>query len=183
MDIIDGFRDALPQIQVPLIEPIRPPEPEVDVEAALAILLRPNQDLHGTDVAASLQSWLFFGLLAKVLKDRFLMEDFVTQPQGEPGPRVLSLRNLPTRFQESRGGAFRRLWETRYPRYAVDAVVRMDAFGYLNTSPAGETGLAILVLVQALYVLEYSMVQDTRRGSHTRVPRPSCGRRRSSRSA
>lgn len=66
MDIIPEPRDAVPGIRVPLAEPTELPDPEADLKAGLAPLTSPDTPFRNAiEVAAYLQSWLFFGLLAR----------------------------------------------------------------------------------------------------------------------
>ncbi|RSL93704.1 hypothetical protein CEP52_013097 [Fusarium oligoseptatum] len=151
MDIIPEPRDAVPGIRVPLAEPIELPDLEADLKVGLAPLTSLDAPIRNpTEVAAHLQSWLFFGLLAHVLGDRFLFENFITHSPGKPECRFLSLRNLDALLHDTDLDQ-----HTLDLQHAADTVREMEALGHLKESPAGETGLCILILVRRLGGLSY----------------------------
>ncbi|RSL85096.1 hypothetical protein CEP51_003521 [Fusarium floridanum] len=151
MDIIPEPRDAVPEIRVPLAEPIELPDPEADLETGIVPLTSLDAPIRNpTEVAAHLQSSLFFGLLARVLGDRFLFEDFITHSPGKPECRFLSLRNLDTLLHDTDLDQ-----HSLDLQHAADTVREMEALGHLKESPAGETGLCILILVRRLGGLSY----------------------------
>ncbi|RSL63302.1 hypothetical protein CEP53_004487 [Fusarium sp. AF-6] len=147
MDIIPEPRDALPEILVPLVEPIVPYD-GVDFSTfgeRLGLTLNKDDTTSPEKTASILQSWLFFGLLSKSLKDKFRMDDFVKPSQKD---QFLSLKNLPSAIDV---GDYRA--EHHFVRdcmYAATVIRRMDRLRRLDSSPAGETGLAVLVLAETL---------------------------------
>lgn len=157
MDHIPEPRNSVPAILVPLVEPIVPYD-GTDFPSfgrKLGFLDGEIETMTPTAIASRLQSWLFFGLLSQAV-DHFDMADFISQPQDGSFSRFLSLRNLqPGRFKEI----------SEYPghyglaMFAMDTITAMDASGRLNESPAGETGLAILVLAQTMAIMTFTPSQ------------------------
>ncbi|RSL65589.1 hypothetical protein CEP53_003637 [Fusarium sp. AF-6] len=128
MDIVPEPRDAVSEIRVPLAEPIELPDPEVDLKVGLAPLTSLDTPIRNpTEVAAHLQSWLFFGLLARILGDRFLLEDFITH---SPECRF-SLRNLDALLHDIDLDQ-----HSLDLQHAVDTIREMEALGHLKESPA-----------------------------------------------
>ncbi|KAM0433440.1 hypothetical protein ACHAPT_004320 [Fusarium lateritium] len=154
-------RDALPEILVPLAEPI------IAYDGAefstfgerLGLTLDKADTTTPEETASILQSWLFFGLLSRCFQDEFRMDDFINPSKEE---RFLSLKNLPFRIDIED-----RIFGEQLLKDCMDATTlirRMDALGRLDSSPAGETGLAVLVLVKAVLTIAF---RPRRQASHT----------------
>lgn len=150
MDIIPEPRDALPEILVPLAEPIVPYD-GTDFSTfgeRLGLTLNKDDMTSSEKTASILQSWLFFGLLSRSLGNTFRMDDYVKPSQKD---RFLSLKNLPSAIDMENWRARNHFLQDCM--YAATYVYRLDALGRLDGSPAGETGLAVLVLVKALWTV------------------------------
>ncbi|RSM15740.1 hypothetical protein CDV31_004839 [Fusarium ambrosium] len=160
MDIIPEPRDSLPDILVPLVEPIVPyDDADFSTFGERLGLTFDNADMTTPEGTASiLQSWLFFGLLSRSLKDGFRMDNFVKPSQKD---RFLSLKNLPSDIDAEDSDFGEQLLKDCIDAAAL--IRRLDALGKLDTSPAGETGLAILVLVKALLTVAF---KPSRQASH-----------------
>ncbi|RMJ13939.1 hypothetical protein CDV36_006424 [Fusarium kuroshium] len=158
--LINQPRDSLPDILVPLVEPIVPyDDADFSTFGERLGLTFDNADTATPEGTASiLQSWLFFGLLSRSLKDSFRMDNFVKPSQKD---RFLSLKNLPSDIDAEDSDFGEQLLKDCMDAAAL--IRRLDALGRLDKSPAGETGLAILVLVKALLTLAF---KPSRQASH-----------------
>ncbi|RYP81887.1 hypothetical protein DL769_001812 [Monosporascus sp. CRB-8-3] len=157
MDIIPEPLDALPILRVPLAEPILP----YDQDDFRSFPQRHGfaedewRHLPAEGLAALLQSWLFFGLLAEGLKENFNLEDFVVRANGTTAPlntAFLSLQSLDREkavvIYHREGGNVDRIRQLCH--FAWHVVADLEARDSLAGSPAGQTGLAIFVLITAV---------------------------------
>ncbi|KAF4624974.1 hypothetical protein G7Y89_g13195 [Cudoniella acicularis] len=155
MDIIPEPLDALPILRVPLAEPILPYDQDD---------FRSFPQRHGfaedewkllpvDSLAALLQSWLFFGLLAECLKENFNLEDFVVRANVTTVPLNTASLSLQSLDREKAVIIYHREDVDRIRQlcqFAWRTVADLEARGSLAGSPAGETGLAIFVLTTAV---------------------------------
>ncbi|RSL69640.1 hypothetical protein CEP54_002099 [Fusarium duplospermum] len=161
MDIIPEPRDALHEILAPLAEPIVPYDgTDFSTFGEMSGLTFDKADAETPAKTTSiLQSWLFFGLLSRALKDDFRTDDFIKPSQKD---RFLSLKNLPSDIDvkdpEFGGQLLKDCMD------AATFIRRLETLGGLESSPAGETGLAILVLAKALLTVAF---RPSRQAAHT----------------
>ncbi|KAH9890266.1 hypothetical protein F4778DRAFT_378835 [Xylariomycetidae sp. FL2044] len=133
------------------------------------------KELSPDRLASFLQSWLFFGLLNALLGESFRVPEFITEMGNtsrntERGTSKLSLRALSDDKIQAIYSKYScgNLRVGRLCWFAWNMVLDLDGRGALSDSPAAETGLAILVLVNALELRLRTMHVQTLR--ITRLP-------------
>lgn len=159
MDFIPQTRDHLLEIRVALAEPVIP----YDFSNFATFTARHGfakvsaAGIDSSERARYLQSWFFFGLLAEYLEEDFRIDDFVVRPETSSDCQLLTLKNLQARLLDDEGQPLRlSRWKSHVePACALawTKIGEMESLGLLSASPAGETALAVLVLVRTLRII------------------------------
>jgi len=166
MDHIPKPQNPLPEISVRLVEPIIPYDYGNFASFPLRHVFTENstRDMASIEIARYLQSWLFFGLLAESLESGFRLPDLVTWSDDRSAGSFLTLKKLQSRLVDGTGRpSFLTRWNEHIEAtctLAWTVVNRMESFGLLATSPAGETALAVLVLVRTLQITAVGPSRD-----------------------
>ncbi|KAI1332624.1 hypothetical protein F5Y16DRAFT_356076 [Xylariaceae sp. FL0255] len=164
----EPFRDPLFLTHALLVEPIVRYDFE-DFESFASRMGEPDLlelNLNPAGLARCLQSWLFFGLLAEYLGEDFRQENFVQASISTENPsvRYLSLRNLPSaQIDHCTDSSRLSRWKSRAEKASSIAwaeIHNLEARGLLSVSPAGETALAVLILVKSLQIVSEGPSRD-----------------------